>query len=516
MRPCSGDMFECLLSGGDERLALDEVSGLNKYGHGVWPLPRALAFGSSTASTISPGAFEVAGALHRQLTENLKTQPASRLYERGMTAIRDRLCATLGLTDTDVIMAASGTGIHLLLSQLLVGPSDKPLLALVPRSSETGSGVALALSGCHFVASGCDGQAFTKGAELGFGATAETLEFALRDAQGGLRLAAEIEAQLDAAIGHAARAGRHSLLVVADVSKTGLIAPDLATVLRLKQRWPEALTILIDACQFRLDPETIRAYLNRELLVAITGSKFIGGPSFSGALLCPPQLSRVLRERPLPETLGSYSVQADWPAGWRARRDLADKANWGLLLRWNAALLELTDLLAIPSAERAKAAQTFCDIVQDRLKNDAAFVRVPGRTLNRSALLPETAGFDAIQTIFPFILQTPLRVLTAEETAAVHQHLAAGHSGKPVHLGQPVGIGADRAALRLCLSAPLLVKAAQGRAGMRAILAQAMEALDRTSQAAQRLTGTGPRAHFIGGEIRVAAGTGITVSRRTA
>ncbi len=480
---------ECLMSGGDERLALDDVSGLNRYGHGVRPRARALAFGSSTASTISPGAFKAAEALHRQLTEELKTEEKSTVYERGIASVRERLCATLGLVDIDVIIAASGTGIHMMLPQLLGDSGGKPLLALAPQGSETGSGVGAALRGRHFVARGCDGQPLTKGAELSSGGETETIEFAVRDAHGGMCSEAETEAQLETAIGGAERSGRRCLLVVADVSKTGLIAPSLATVLRLKKRWPDVLHVLIDACQFRLDPETIRAYLAHDFLVAITGSKFVGGPIFSGALLCPPRLSRLLRDRPLPDSLRSYSVQADWPTGWRARSHLAVGANWGLLLRWHAGLFELTALHSIPSFLRVRAAAEFCGAVQKRLKEDPAFAAVPVRPLDRSVLLNDRTGFDTTPTILPFVLQTPLRTLTPEETAAVHRSLAMDDPERPVHLGQPVTLCTGRSALRLCLSAPLLVKAAQGPVGMRDVIGQAMEALDRASQAAQRLTG---------------------------
>ena len=50
-------LLKCLVSGGDERLDCDVVSGLNMYGYGPAPRPSDLAFGSSTASTISAAAF---------------------------------------------------------------------------------------------------------------------------------------------------------------------------------------------------------------------------------------------------------------------------------------------------------------------------------------------------------------------------------------------------------------------------------------------------------------------------
>jgi hypothetical protein len=92
---------------------------------------------------------------------------------------------------------------------------------------------------------------------------------------------------------HALAQGRRVLLVLADVSKTGLIAPSLACVTALQRRWPDALDILVDACQFRLAPATLRAYLIHNFMIALTGSKFLTGPTFSGALLIPAAPARL-------------------------------------------------------------------------------------------------------------------------------------------------------------------------------------------------------------------------------
>ena len=50
-------LLNCLISGGDEGLECEPATGLNMYGHGPSPRPQDLAFGSSTASTISAPAF---------------------------------------------------------------------------------------------------------------------------------------------------------------------------------------------------------------------------------------------------------------------------------------------------------------------------------------------------------------------------------------------------------------------------------------------------------------------------
>jgi hypothetical protein len=46
----------------------------------------------------------------------------------------------------------------------------------------------------------------------------------------------------------------------------------------MKTRFGDPPDVLVDACQFRISPQTLAEYLACGLLVAVTGSKFVGGP----------------------------------------------------------------------------------------------------------------------------------------------------------------------------------------------------------------------------------------------
>lgn len=70
------------VSGGDERLDCDVVSGLNMYGYGPAPRPSDLAFGSSTASTISAAAFAEVESYYADLVREMETGSAAAIYER--------------------------------------------------------------------------------------------------------------------------------------------------------------------------------------------------------------------------------------------------------------------------------------------------------------------------------------------------------------------------------------------------------------------------------------------------
>ncbi|WP_206244021.1 hypothetical protein [Novosphingobium terrae] len=487
-----------LASGGDERLALDPASGLNIYGYGVVPRPGDLAMGSSTASTISAQAREALAASHAPLMEQVRRDGEEVTYRTEVTRLSGRLHALLGVdgANADVLFSPSGTDLHLLATTLLAG-ATRSLLTITLEGSETGSGVVTAAGGRHFMSQAPDGSRVAKGMPLE--EVHQSLSLPVRDDTGALIPSIEIERQLDLTIGAAIRAGRDCLLVTADVTKTGLIAPDLDTVFRLKARYGDRLWIMVDACQLRISPATIRAYLARGMMVAITGSKFMGGPIFSGALLCPPPVARPLSAAMVPAALGAYFGQDDVPEGWAMRRHLPRRANLGLLLRWQAALFEWEQLQALGGDDVAQTIQSFATAVTRRLTGDAAFEPIATRPLDRGALqVSQPHKIDTTPTIFPFLLARldgagrRAGWLDRDETRLVYDHLASGKvASRSIRLGQPVACGARGgvpvSALRLCLSARLIVDCCGKADGMERLAEDAMLALDGAAQAARDL-----------------------------
>ncbi|HEY0121960.1 MAG TPA: hypothetical protein VGC14_09385 [Rhizobium sp.] len=500
-------LLACLVSGGDERLDCEPVTGLNMYGHGPSPRPLDLAFGSSTASTISAPAFAAVGAYHAALLREMETHPAADIYAREITRVRTELLHLLGLDDgpeqVDAVMATSGTDLHLFIAALLAREEDRTLMTITLMGNETGSGVMAAAGGRHFMSRVSSDRPVAKGEELSPGQMTRNTAVAVRNADGTLRSDEEIESELRGLIELARAAGLRCLLVVTDVSKTSLLAPGLDTVFRLKARFGAMLDIMIDACQFRVSAATIRTYLAHDFLVALTGSKFLAGPIFSGALLCPPRLSARLKQRPLPAALADYCAQADWPEGWMAREVLPQRANFGLLLRWKAALFELARFVKAPEEKVAAVLSAFAEAVQARLERDGAFEQLDTRVIDRNRLgdRPHGSRWDEIPSIFSFYLRNPYggAILAATETAAVYRDLAVEQSGlAPVRLGQPVRCAdfgeMPASALRICLSAPLIVQACESAGALKSLIDQAMAVLDRTAFVAAQLA---PRPNAI-------------------
>jgi hypothetical protein len=244
---------------------------------------------------------------------------------------------------------------------------------------------------------------------------------------------------------------------------------------------------MVDACQFRLSPESVRAYLEQGFMVAITGSKFLTGPTFSGALFVPASVAHRLRSRLLPKGLGAYSTRADLPLGWVAGASLPETANFGLLLRWQAALAELAAFRSLPQPEVEGFMRTFARIVRQRLADDPAFESVPTRRLDRGAIGAFTS-WDRSATIFPFLLRHTAGgrngYLSVAETDAIYQSLSSvGRTrfGQPVRCGERDG--QPMSALRLCNSARLVTEALSPGGDSAAVLSRVLSALDRVSRA---------------------------------
>ena len=494
---------QLLAQGGDSRIAIDPLRGLNKYGCATLPDPQLLGFGSSTASTISAAGFAAAEKLRRRLLRADRSAPRAVTYGREMHRLRRELIGLCGLADLpglELIFAASGTDLHLLAAQLVRAARPATLRAVMIDPAETGSGVAAALAGRHFSNRGALGDSLVEGMPIGGSDAIEIATLPIRAPDGTPRPSAIIDDEAEATIAAAVNAGRQVLLTLCDVSKTGMIAPSPDVALRLLRRWQGRIEVLVDACQFRLSPATLRAYLEAGCLVAVTGSKFLTGPTFAGALLVPEAVADQFRKRALPEGLRAYSACDDWPQGWRAAGTLAEVPNFGLLLRWEAAMEELRAFRAIPEPAIVVFLKAFARAVQGRLATDPRFAALPVPRLDRGPVAA-AAGWDRLPTIFPFLLHhADGRPFSRTETEQTYRQLdsdAGGRLGlapngadgklaaRRCQFGQPVACGSRDgipvSALRLCASARLVKAAFAAPDSGAAVIGDAMTALDKVA-----------------------------------
>ncbi len=337
---------QLLLAGGDARLVLDPLSGLNKYGCQPFPDPQLLAFGSSTASIISTEGFTVANRLRQELLEAISTEPPTAVYDRQIRRIRLdwlQLCELSDVTGLELIFSPSGTDVHAIAAQYTGSEASSPALVIMVEANETGSGVASALNRDSVVGNNAVG----------------VVQVSIRLDDGTPRPLAAIDAEVETLVNKAVASDRRVLLILVDQSKTGLIAPSPACVMALHSRYPDNIEVLVDACQFRIAIPTLRAYLEQGFMVALTGSKFLTAPSFSAALLLPSIIAERLQKRPFPRSLLTCSSRANWPTDWTGAEHVDHVANFGLLLRCEVALEELRRFRAVPQTAVIEFLQTF-------------------------------------------------------------------------------------------------------------------------------------------------------------
>jgi selenocysteine lyase/cysteine desulfurase len=477
-----------LTQGGDERIRLCPASGRNRYGCKVVPETGAANFASTTASTISQAAVDHVTAWLGALRADGHSQD---IYRDAAQQTREDLARLCGLpleSAERIVLAPSGTDLHLIVAELARGDEAEPLAVAMPHPSETGRGVPFAVGRRRFGVETAHGGPVEIGALLPGAIAGETAAIPLRERDGTPRPSTDVDEDFERACSPWLAAGRRVLLVLVDASKTGLLAPSPAWALDLKRRYGEQLTVLVDACQFRLSTESLATYLAADFLVAVTGSKFVAGPAFSGALIIPKASALRLRDRLLPIALADYSGRADWPRGFLGRDVLPDLPNFGMLARWRAALYELEAFRSLPAAEVQDFLSRFADQVGAGLDRIEALERLETPPPARFGV----SGWDGNQTIFTFQVVDGGRAMSASQLHALYERLRqTPESGEmAVRLGQPVTVGWDedqpRSALRISASAPLIVEARGAPDGGDAVIARAIEALEITARAARR------------------------------
>jgi hypothetical protein len=378
--PADPAFLAALLSDGDQRLAIDPRTGLNRYLCPPLPADGWACFASCTASPISADGLEAAWACYRALCGS--GPPGLRDRQ---AAVEHALLAYFGAGRiADARLLPSGTDAARFTAGMLAHEAGaRPITAILPAAAETGSGVpkAAALDGAI-----------------------RTIEIPLRAADGTPR---DDDALARAYASAAAAAPGRAIVYLTHGSKTGLVAP---------LQVPDGAEVVVDACQGRIAPATVRGYLLRGWPVIVTGSKFFGGPAFAGAVLLP------------------HSRR------WRA----STPPSLGVLLRWTAALQAMQSFAVIGRAAPAVLARLTAQAT-------AALASLPGIALvpGPSAAMIASGGWPA--SIITFAVRDPAdprRLLSADELRPLYRTWAA----RGVLLGQPVALGGF-GGLRLAIGA---------------------------------------------------------------
>lgn len=440
-------LIDLLAGGGDARLTLDAQTGLNRYMSGPYPRD-VIAYASSTANDISAPAFR-----------HLLTQPPvpEGGYGAALDAMRARLRKVFGLDEgVEVVFAPSGTDLEYVALAATIGRAEGGVHNVLLGADEVGRGCVLSAAGKYFSGESALGGTVEAGTPIAGLERVSLTDIPVRCGEGRARSSGEIAAAIDTEVELALAERRHALVHVVHGSKTGLILPELAEIDALRARWGEAVTLVIDACQVRISPAEVAAYLEREAIVLLTGSKFIGGVPFSGFALVPQALMR--RAPRLAQGLEALFRRAEWPESWPGAEALEDSANPGLAARIDGALFELERFWALPAATIEQVVVDF----QRCLRRDLV-APLGLREVETSAEghAPADKTPDLLRTLVTLDVSALPGAHTFDEAVALHARLALGG----IRLGQPVksvrlpgdGWGGT---LRIGLSMPQIVELA--------------------------------------------------------
>lgn len=471
-----------LTTGGDERLLVDAGSGLNRYGCSPRPRPWAITFASTTATSVSDGAFAHVEGLRRRLAEAARAGRLDEEYAAAMEEVRSEIPRQCGMVaGTEAILTPSGTDAEFYALHLALAAGRGKLTSIVIAPRETASNVLPAASGRHYNATTAMGRHVTVDQPVD-AATAGRVELAileLRDAAGNPLPAEDVNRAAEALVEREVARGRRVLLHLLDTSKTGLVAPGVEFTIALARRFAGHLDVVVDASQLRLSRESVARYLGHGFMVIVTGSKFFTGPPFAGALLVPPSIGgRVLLGlAALPEGYNAYTERHCWPDAWENWcRPMGGEPNIGLLMRWWAALWEMAAFHAVPPAEARRILERFLAAIRTAIEAMPRLRLLP-------CPLPERGipgSWDGLATILTFAATPPKAKAKAplgmDELRRLHVWLNSDVSpllppkarerdrrlaALACHIGQPVMAGDSLSGLRLAAGARLVSGARQ-------------------------------------------------------
>jgi hypothetical protein len=448
-------LADLMTQGGDARIVLDPQTRLNRYSSGPYPRD-VLALASSTANDLSADA---AAYLSEKYGADAASLNSGGAYAQALAQSRQQIRNAYSLTDDiDIFFAPSGTDLEYVPLFASAEKSTHGVSNLLLGADEVGSGCIHSAAGFYFANETALGASVGPGQSVEGMVPVEMGDFPVRDAMGTAFDGPAIAAQMGPKIADALSAGLHPLVHVVHGSKTGLVLPHLDEIDALIGRFGDDVSFVVDACQARITTPAIHDYLQRGIIVFLTGSKFMGGPPFSGFALLPPGMAA--KAAALPIGAAQIFRRAEVPPAWSGRELLDDSGNAGLALRLSASLFELERFQKLSVDQVARVVSGFT------AATDRAAAMLDVRKVGAAA--PSEAGEPAghpieMQTLVTLDLchdgnGNQVRNIDFDGATAIHKALI----GEGIRLGQPVKCvklidGRWGATVRIGISMPQLV-----------------------------------------------------------
>jgi hypothetical protein len=464
---------ELIAMGGDTRIIIDELSGLNGYGCSPYP-SYSIAYSSCTGSTISTSAYAFIEAYLHELRKKYSNQTDPKIFEEEFEFIREKIAQFHELpSDVEMVLGSSGTDLELVMLAVSMAEGNA-VHNIVLGANEVGSGIEYVAKGRYFSTLTPHGKIPKLDQPIeGFDSNALSyVNIDIRNADGGVRSEEEVVADFEREIEWAIENNKKALVHSIHRTKTGLIVLSPSALEGLLKKYGSAIDVLVDACQGRISIRLVNAYINAGAAVLLTGSKFYSGPPFSGALILPPAMREKLKQRnTIPAGLNEFFTRYEFPSSWSfLNGQLNEEINLGLLLRWQAAVYEMNRVFLIPNKRIETVINTFTSTARQMIAS-SGFLR------EESLASLSDEDVHPTQTISPFELNSIItftinddekfRQLNLDDAKLIHRALYTDLShiipdshklaSTIIQLGQPVKVklqcnGQWNASLRIALS----------------------------------------------------------------
>ncbi|MCB2046596.1 MAG: hypothetical protein KDE32_00040 [Novosphingobium sp.] len=424
-------LHEWMTRGGDARIVLDPQTGLNRYSSA--PFPReVLAFASSTANDLGKDAD---AWLRAQFPNGAGHLEAGAAYAACLDGLRETIREAYGLgSEIDVFFAPSGTDLEYVGLIAVAGRKPNGIVNLLLGADEVGSGCIYSAAGAYFAKETALGTAVSPGEPVAGLPPVTMDDTPVRCESGDAFESGSLTRDFASAIEAALAADTFPLVHVVHGSKTGLVLPHLDDVDALRARFGDEVGFVVDACQARITSEAVAQYLARGIIVFVTGSKFMGGPPFSGFALLPSGLAA--SAAPLARGMANVFRRAEVPESWPGRDCCEDTGNPGLALRLSASLFELSRFQALPFERVARVVRAFTEAT-DALASDLGIRKVasvPAGDTEEPAEHPIEMLTLVTLDLCHAADGSALRELTFDDAVRIHAALIA----QDIRLGQPV------------------------------------------------------------------------------
>lgn len=468
--------YELMSLGGDHRITIDENIGFNIYGCKPYPA-YSIAYSSSTGSNISLPAYGYTKAYWSLVQTEIKKKPdeAKSILKREFGIIRQKMHDFYKIkSNIDIIFGPSGTDVEYIAMVLTDKVSKNGIHNIILGADEVGSGILDAAKGKYFSELTPSNKKVKKGQLIeGFDPDRITTAFvSIRNQNGSVVSDSDLEENFEKEIEYGLTQGKKPLLHIIHSSKTGLILPEWSAFLKLRNKYGDKIDIVVDACQARISILSVNRYLSLGVMVLLTGSKFLSGPPFSGALVLPRSITERIKDlKELPKGLSTLFGEAEFPKKWTvATHTNYTIENYGLLLRWQAALYEMNKIFRISNVRLKFVIDCFRENVM-KMVDDTSFLSVlkNSRVENKPEYIYDRSPFEK-NTILTLCIKDTGKNGPKDigDAKIIHKALYSDLSelnlenqdnidAVSIQLGQPVKISSEDATqnitLRIALSA---------------------------------------------------------------